>query len=288
MTTNRRFERSRPPRPAASGSERRPRPPRAESRAPPARGSDDELRLFGVAACRAVYAHRRDAIRKVWLSEARVPLFKDLLAWCAAQRIGYRLVAADDLERLAQSTHHEGIVMDVRRQLPQSLERFLAARPDHGAASLLVLLAGVGNPHNFGAVLRIAAHFGADAVLLPPGSTLALSGAACRVAEGGAEVVPLVLLEDFGAALRALVRARYQPAATVVRGGEDLYGAPLPARLLLVFGAESEGVPAALLAQVRRHLRIPGTGSVESLNIATAAGVIAAEFWRQHRVRLPY
>jgi TrmH RNA methyltransferase len=255
---------------------------RGVPRGPARQSRDAELRLFGLNACRAVFERRPKDIRKAWLTERRVPDFKPMLAWLARERVGYTLVADDDLERLTQSQHHEGVCLEVLRRPPLALEAFLRGLKP-GSASWLVLLDGVGNPHNFGAVLRIAAHFGADAVLLPPGSTLALNGAACRVAEGGAESVPLVATGDLAGALPALERAGYAALATVVRQGTDLYESELPRRALLVFGAEGGGLSAGLLKAVRRRVRIPGTGTVESLNIATAVGVVAAEFWRQHR-----
>jgi TrmH RNA methyltransferase len=270
------------------------RPPAQPQRPRPADGApvaqrpdraarDVEVRVFGLNACRAVFEVRPGDIRKVYLLEARLPVLKDLLAWCAKSRIGYRLVGAEDLEKLTQTTHHEGLCMDVLRRPPRPLAEFLADHRDRARPSLLVWLDGVGNPHNFGAVLRVGAHFGMDGVLLPPGSTLALSGAACRVAEGGAERVALVATGDPATALKALQRAGYATIATVVRGGDDLYARPLPPRCVLVFGAESAGVSGALARVLERHLRIPGTGAVESLNIATAVGVAAGEFWRQHQ-----
>lgn len=265
-----------PPQPAS------PRGPGPDARKPPRPSRDEELRVFGLNACRAVFERRPREIRKAWLGERRVAEVKPMLAWLARERVGYTIVAEDDLERLTQSQHHEGICLEVLRRPPQPLAAFLrGVKP--ASASWLVLLDGVGNPHNFGAVLRIAAHFGADAVLLPPGSTLALSGAACRVAEGGAEAVPLVATGDLAGALPALARAGYDAVATVVRQGTDLYAAELPRRGVFVFGAEGGGLSAALLKAIRRRVRIPGTGAVESLNIATAVGVVAAEFWRQHR-----
>lgn len=241
------------------------------------------MRVFGINACRAVFAQRPGSIRKIYLLQSRVDAFRDVLAWCARERIGYRLVEGEDLERLTQSTHHEGVCFDVLRKEPTSLLSFLGDRGDRKTPSLLIWLDGVGNPHNFGAVLRIAAHFGADGVLLPAASTLALNGAACRVAEGGAEAVPLVALPDASAALVALARAGYGMIATVVRGADDLYAQALPARCVAVFGAEAGGLTPALLRAVQRHAMIPGTGNVDSLNIASAVGVFAGEFWRQHR-----
>ncbi|HET7842718.1 MAG TPA: TrmH family RNA methyltransferase [Xanthomonadales bacterium] len=284
------------PRPGGDPWQRSPGGRDAAPRAPsPRERREAELRLFGVSACRAVFARRPQAIRKIWLTEQRVPAFRDVLAACAAQRVGYRVVANEDLERLTQSTHHEGVCFDVLRPESMSLDQLLERKSNErgGSAtpaprpSLTLWLDGVGNPHNLGAVLRIAAHFGADAVLVPRGGGAQLSGAACRVAEGGAEVVPLVVLDDPVDALRRLERAGFGVYATVVRPepGADLHATAFPARSVVVFGAETAGTSAALLRAVPKHLFIPGTGAVDSLNIATAAAVIVAEFRRQHPLR---
>src|SRR5690606_31474658 len=175
--------------PAAAGWPQAREPDAAAAPAPrPARRA--EVRLYGLNAVQAVFERRPQAIRKLYLLQSRVHALRPLLAWCVQNRVGYRVVEAEDLDRLAASSHHEGVVADVLRTAPLALDDWLAALAP-GAPALALWLDGVGNPHNFGAILRSAAHFGA-AVLLPERSTLALSGAAARVAEGGAEAVPLV------------------------------------------------------------------------------------------------
>lgn len=262
--------------------------PRGTGRPPPPREQRGrELRIFGVNACRAAYERNPDSIRKAYLLEALVPRFRDVLAALAQRRVGYRIVGPGDLDKLTQSQHHEGICFEVLRRAPLPLAEFLRRDHARGAPSLLVWLDGVSNPHNFGAVLRIAAHFGADAVLLPPNASLVMTGAAARVAEGAAEVVPLVATGEVHGALDALRRARYEVAATVVRGGRDLYLEALPRRLVLVFGAEGTGLSNALAQAIPLKLGIPGTGAVESLNIASAVAVAAAEHWRRHRAARP-
>lgn len=240
-----------------------------------------EVRLYGLNAVQAVFERRPQAIRKLYLLQSRIHALRSLLAWCVQHRVGYRVVDEADLERLAASAHHEGVVADVLKVEPAPLADWLAASPA-AAPTLAIWLDGVGNPHNFGAILRSAAHFGA-AVLLPAGSPLALSGAAARVAEGGAEAVPLVRLPESGTALAQLRAAGFGLAATVVRDGEDLFAAPLPARLVYVMGAEGEGMDAALAAACDARLSIPGSGAVESLNVAAATAVFLAQ-WAARRV----
>ncbi|KRA51586.1 TrmH family RNA methyltransferase [Pseudoxanthomonas sp. Root630] len=264
-----------------------PRPPRAAgprapvptASAPAAAASRSELRLYGLNALHAVFARRPEAIRKVYLTEARIPALKPLLAWCVKQRVGYRVVEEGDLDRLAGSTHHEGVVADVLRVEPLSMADWLRALPE-GKPVAALWLDGVGNPHNFGAILRSAAHFGVAGILLPRDSTLAISGAAARVAEGGAEQVPLVRMGQADNAAAQLRNAGFSLAATVVRGGDDLFAAKLPRRLVYVMGAEGEGMDARLADACDTRLSIPGSGAVESLNVAAATAVFLAQ-WKQ-------
>ncbi|GAB3307290.1 TrmH family RNA methyltransferase [Luteimonas notoginsengisoli] len=250
----------------------------ADDAAPPRRQRDEELRLYGLNAVQAVFARRPAAIRKIYLAEARIPQLQPLLKWCVAHRVGYRVVDEADLHKLAASKHHEGVVAEVLREPPQSLATWLEALPAGPCCALW--LDGVGNPHNLGAILRSAAHFGIRALLLPKASPLALSGAAARVAEGGAEAVPFVRLGREDNAIAQLRGAGFTLAATVVRGGQDLFATPLPQRLVYVLGAEGEGMDASLAAACDLRLSIPGSGAVESLNVAAATAVLLAQWAR--------
>ncbi|HVJ37338.1 MAG TPA: RNA methyltransferase [Stenotrophomonas sp.] len=283
----------RPPRPADAGADRRP-PARSPYGAReggvsgnggggnggggPGRG--EELRLYGLNAVLAAFQRRPSALRKLYLAEAMIPKVQPLLKWCVAHRVGYRVVEAGDLDKLAASQHHEGVVADVLREPVPALADWLPSL--RRGPALLLWLDGVGNPHNFGAILRSAAHFGVAAILLPEHSPLALSGAAARVAEGGAEAVPLVRLPKPALADELLHDAGFVMAATLVEGGDDLFATRLPPRLVYVMGAEGEGMDRALAQSCDLRLSIPGTGAVESLNVASATAVLLAH-WRGHQ-----
>jgi TrmH RNA methyltransferase len=242
---------------------------------------NEELRLHGVNACLAAFAHRPQDLRKVWLTEASIPAFKQVLAWCVKQRIGYRVVDAGEIEKLTASSHHEGVCFALLRTQEPALDDVLKQIATDKPA-LLLWLHGVGNPHNLGAILRSAAHFGAHAALLSDAQ--GLSPAAYRVAEGGAETVPCVPVGDADATLARLRRSGFKLAATTVRGGTSLYAMPLPARVVLLLGAETTGLPQALLDRADVRVRIPGTGAVESLNVSVASALLIAEWARVHKV----
>jgi RNA methyltransferase, TrmH family len=238
-----------------------------------------ELRLYGVNACLANFAKRPEALRKVYLLEARIPQFKAVLAYCVHNKLGYRVVEEHDLAKLTSSAHHEGICFDVIPALEENLSDWLQQLP--AGPRVAIWLDGVGNPHNLGAILRSAAHFGVSAILLPKDDAIGLSGAAARVAEGGAEQVAIVRLGRSENAVAQLKSAGFQLAATLVRGGQSLYKTKLPSRLVFVMGAEQMGVNKELSTNANLQIGIPGTGHVESLNVSAATAVLLSEWKRQ-------
>lgn len=246
---------------------------------------DTEVKVCGANACLAIFKTRRDDIIRAYVAEGRLGEFKPLLGWCAATRRAYRAVPDAELERITQSTHHEGICLLVRRRAAADLDAWLRGLPRSPPPLCVLLLEDVANPHNLGAIVRVAAHFGVAGILLagtrsaPP----ELSAAVHRTAEGGLEAVPVMAAPDPLAAVQALRRAGFAVFAASSHAAAPLYAAPLSPRTLLLLGAENDGLSAALTRAADRGLIIPGTGAVESLNVACAAAVLLGEFWRLHR-----
>jgi TrmH RNA methyltransferase len=278
-----------------------------------------ESRVYGVNACRALFVRRVGDIIRVYLTEEQLPAFGDLLSTCARLRRPYRIVSTSELEAVTESRHHEGICIVARPRAAVALEDLLRAP----GPACVVGLVDVGNPHNIGAILRTAAHFGvrgavflgaggdapepiaasdadieagADAddealgdddmaaLAAPPGAAPAtpvrLSAAAARTSQGGAEWLDFVHERDQARALRAARAAGFTIAATSSHGGLALYAGPLPPRLLLLVGAEDEGLTPATLAAADVIVSVPGTGQVESLNVAAATALVLGEHWR--------
>lgn len=242
-----------------------------------------EQRIYGLNACLALFAKRPEALRKVWLLESRIPKLQKVLAFCVKQRLGYTVVEEGELEKISGSAHHEGVCFGALPMQEHSLANWLHALPSGPAVALW--LDGVGNPHNLGAILRSAAHFGVAAVLLPKNSSLAISGAAARVAEGGSEQVSMVRLGPTDQAISQLHSAGFTLAASLVRDATSLYSTKLPERLALVMGAEQLGVANELACAAKLRLSIPSSGAVESLNVSAATAVFLGEWWRQqHKI----
>ena len=227
----------------------------------------------------ALFRDRPEAIRKLWFSAAHRDRLADLITWCAREQVGYNEAEDAELTRVSGSAHHEGVCVAALKADGMAIDVLLATLAAAPGPQCVLLLDQIGNPHNLGAILRSAAHFGVAAVLLAPDSGTTLSGASYRVAEGGAEAQPLAVLDSIDQ-LKPLWSAGYALVATVVAGGASMLDVDqMPQRLILALGAEGPGLGDALRELADKQLSIPGTGAVESLNVAAATAVALAA-WR--------
>ncbi len=243
----------------------------------------DEMKVCGVAACRAVFDRRREDIIRAYVTEPRVQEAAALLRWCAQARRAYHVVSEDELAKVSQSTHHEGVCLLVRKRRAPGFAEFCRDAAKMKGPACVLLLEGVANPHNVGAIVRVAAHFGVAAVVLagagaPDGGELPAS--VHRTAEGGLESVPVLAAADGLRAARELRGAGFTVVGTSSHVRDSLYAAPMPEKVVLMLGSEADGLSPALAHEASRNVAIPGTGAVESLNVACAAAVILGEFWR--------
>ena len=177
------------------------------------------------------------------------------------------------LEELVGYNLHRGCIALARRVPERSLDEILEPRP-----RLLIGLEQVANPENVGNVFRNAMAFGADAVLLSRGCADPLYRKAVRVSMGGTLLTPFAYLDGWPEAIERLREAGFATLA-LSTDARALDLAALEAetvasqRIALILGAESEGLDKETLAAVDWKLRIPMASGVDSLNIATAAGI---------------
>jgi TrmH RNA methyltransferase len=256
------------------------RSPSARGGAPRRKRDDDVLKVYGAHAVGAVLRRRPEGIVRAYIDAQRKSDFGFLMKELASRRVAYRLLPAEELARVAGSHHHEGVCVLARPRPQPSLEGWIASCPP---AACAVVLDGVENPHNLGAIVRTAAHFGVRGVWVV--GRAATHGAAARVAEGGAEVVDVFDVGSAVPVLLALARAGFQVVGAAAGRGTSLFEHRLHRRTAFVLGAEHAGLSAEAARLVELEMHIPGTGAVESLNVSSAAAVFMSEHARQRSRR---
>lgn len=238
----------------------------------PAPRWQDPSRICGPAAVAAVFAVRPGAVLRLFYLPQRRREAGPFCKIMAQARRPYREVPPDELARIAGTEHHGGIVAVAEpRDVPELGAPFPASLLD---APVLPVLDGIGNPHNLGAIARSAAFFGCAGMLLSGDARQAgLSDAAFRTAEGGLEHLQLYRVANLPVALRAMA-LRFTTVAAVARGGVAPEALPRGKPIALVLGNEEGGLPPATIAACAQRVTLPGSGRVESLNVAAAAAVL--------------
>jgi len=247
------------------------------------RAKDDNAldRIAGFPAVSALFATAPERVERLFFDERLKARVKTLCMQLARARKPYRLVSAAELERIAGTPMHGGIVAIARPRpiLPFDPGEARAwARQGH----LLLLLDGIGNPHNLGAIVRTAAFFGVPrAVLSDHPSQAGPSDASYRVAEGGFEHVKFFRAEIFAATLRQLGRD-YCVVGTAPGAKTPLSALRRSDRpFALVLGNEEEGLSRATLNACEDVVAISGGGQIQSLNVAAAAAILVFALMQQ-------
>lgn len=230
-------------------------------------------RICGPAPVRALFLRRPQQVLRLFYTEEWRRLAGPLCKHLARTRRPYREVGPEELTRIAGTQHHGGICA-------VAVARFAAPLPGHALppdlpqTAFLPVLDGIGNPHNLGAIARSAAFFGARALLLSGDPRQAdLSDAAFRTAEGGLEHLEVLRARDLPILLKGM-RGRFLTVAAVAAGGAPPEAIPRDRPIALVLGNEEQGMSPPALEACEARITLPGSGLVESLNVAQAAAVL--------------
>jgi TrmH RNA methyltransferase len=229
--------------------------------------------IYGIRASLAVFAVRRGDIERVAVSRTVRGEAQALVQWASQRGIPCREEREEDLARLAQSQNHEGLclVTKPRKFVAQAdLSELLSRRK--GSA---IALDRVRNPYNVGAIVRSAAFFGVDAVILgAPAPHPALAPDAVRVAEGGAEHLALARTTDLADTLGRLRKRGITIVGADATAKTSTRTFRFSRPVVIVVGHEREGLGARIREQCDTLVAIEGSGVVESLNVAVAASVL--------------
>jgi TrmH RNA methyltransferase len=241
-----------------------------------------ELNVCGWQAISALFAQHPGEIKRLFFDAPTGKRAGEMCSYLATHKKVYRQVPAVELEKVAGSVHHGGIVAVIDERPLKKVTREVVEGWARVRAPLL-LLDRVGNANNLGAIVRTAAFFGVKAIILADHPAQALPGeAAWRVAEGGMEFVDFYRvpgLPEFCVQLKrhyfvigtSLTGSQLSPTEAKARG--------LPRPPAVILGNEEKGITPNLAAVCDRLVKIPGATTVESLNVSAAAAVLCWEFF---------
>ncbi len=247
----------------------------------PQMGAGPELLSGGHVVVEALRAGRRE-LRKLWvLQGSRGPHVRKARKLAEQRKLPVQEASREEFEsRVGLEAKHQGLALEAGALPTVSLEELLAS----GEVSLLVALDGVEDPHNVGAVMRVAEAAGAQGVLMSERRAAPLSSTVARASAGALEHLPVVRPSNMARALASLKQKGFWILGADSEQGENLFDLSdrsLSGKIVLVLGAEGKGLRVGIQKQLDIQMQIPMAGAVSSLNVSTAAAVCLFELRRR-------
>lgn len=188
-----------------------------------------------------------------------------------------------DLTRLAGTDHHQGIAIRIESFKYADLDDTLDAVRDRSDDVMILLLDGIQDPHNLGALIRSASCAGAVAVVIPKDRAAGVTAAAEKVAAGAAETLPVAQVTNIATTLERLKAEGFWIYGADAESRHSLYQQKLRGKVALVIGSEGEGIRPLVRKKCDVIFSIPIMGCVGSLNASVAGGVAMFEVVRQRQ-----
>ena len=272
-----------------NNARRRPAPQKGQERRVPdkrremkAELPDDSSRIEGRNAVREAL-RAGSTIDRLYVQEGLSDSSVSAIIKEAQNRnIQLRFVKKDRLDEMSGTGAHQGVIAQISAYEYGTVEDMLAAAQEKGEAPFLILLDGIEDPHNLGAILRTANLAGAHGVIIPKDRAVGLTAVAAKTSAGAVSYTPVARVTNLTRTIRELKEKGIWFVCADM-DGEVMYRQNLTGPIGLVIGNEGDGVSRLVREACDFVTKIPMQGDIDSLNASVAAGILAFEIVRQRK-----
>jgi 23S rRNA (guanosine2251-2'-O)-methyltransferase len=227
--------------------------------------------------------HSGKQIDKVLLKQGfRNEMIPGLFPFLREQNIPFQYVPVEKLNRLT-TKNHQGIIALVSEVEYTDIERLVPILFEQGKIPTFVMLDGITDVRNLGAIARSAECAAFDALIIPSKGSAQINSEAIKTSAGALTIIPVCRVNNLADAVKYLRECGLQIIAASEKSDTDLYNADFRQPLAIILGAEDTGVDPKLLKIADKLVRIPMLGKIQSLNVSAAASVLFYELVRQRR-----
>lgn len=201
----------------------------------------------------------------------------DIVALARKNKVRVDFVPKQALDRKSTTSHHQGYIADAVEFEYTPLENLLASA---GENPFFVLLDGIEDPHNFGAIIRSCECAGVDGIIIPKNRACQVNDTVVRTSTGAISNMKIAQVVNLKEAIDALKDMGVWVFAAET-GGEDIYSKKLNMPIAVIIGSEGDGVKKSIKERCDGVLTLPLKGKVNSLNASVACGIVIFEILRQ-------
>ncbi len=241
-------------------------------------------KIVGLHAAQSALMYSPQKISRAWVdSERHDKRLETLLETLSTLDVSIEKVERKKLDKLADGMNHQGLVLEVA--LPDELSEndLKVAVENLSENALFLVLDNVQDPHNLGACLRTADATGVHGIIITKDNAVGITPTVCKVASGAAETVPVYSVTNLARVLRWLKTEGVWVIGTAGEAQSTLFKSDFTVPMALVIGAEEKGMRRLTREQCDFLVKLPMLGTVESLNLSVATGVLLYEVLRQRQ-----
>ncbi len=236
--------------------------------------------IFGIRAILEALNSEKP-IDKVWLLKGtQSKLFEQLLYKLREKNIAFSFVPVERLSRFSEK-NHQGAVARIGALKTVEMEPLIEGIMQTNKNPLFLLLDGITDVRNFGAILRSAAASGIDAVFIPSSGSAPLNGDTIKTSAGGAFKVPISKVNHLKDVLFYLKAQEVSILALTEKASQTIYQQDLKGPTALIFGSEDIGISSGVLKLADVKAKLPIENEIDSLNVSVACGIVFYEAIRQ-------
>src|SRR5215472_9051225 len=238
--------------------------------------------IYGINSVSEALKARGRAFDWVGMAKERHDLrLQRLIEDCRRLSVPVRFLQRTELDRMAGNAAHQGVVAVTSAKQYNDLADVIASK--RGEFSLLVILDGVEDPHNLGAILRTADAAGANGVVIPERRSAAVSGTVTKASAGASEHLPIARVTNISRTVEELKENNIWTVGLDERATQTYDSVDYNMDTALVLGGEGKGLHDLVKRKCDFLVSIPMLGKVPSLNVSVAAAVVLYEIVRQRR-----
>jgi 23S rRNA (guanosine2251-2'-O)-methyltransferase len=238
--------------------------------------------IYGIHAVEEALRSRGRAFEYVAVAKDRKDAkLQRIVAACREAGVAVRFEERDQLTRIARSQTHQGVVAVAAQKKYDDLESILEAK--RGQYAFVVVLDGVEDPHNLGALLRTADAAGADGVVIPERRAVGVNATVVKASAGASEHVPVAKVTNIARTVEEIKERNIWTVGLDERGTQTYDQIDYKMDCAIVLGAEGHGLHDLVRKKCDFLVSIPMLGKVPSLNVSVAGAVVMYEVARQRR-----
>ena len=237
--------------------------------------------IYGIHAVQAALDGDTDVL-EIWIEEKRKDKRVEPVIQLAKQhQVEIKRVSHQYLNDTLPDARHQGVVARLKGISVKTESELSHLLDNLNKPAFLLLLDGVTDPHNLGACIRTAEAAGVDALVVPKDKSCGMTATVRKVASGAAEVLPFIQVTNLSRCLKSLQDRGIWIIGTDLATQTNLYQQDLTGPIAIVMGAEAKGLRRLTKENCDSLVKLPMNGTVESLNVSVATGVVLFEALRQ-------